>query len=39
MIKYLKKEISCGYDEIFTRILKINSPFISTSSNNMFNEL
>jgi len=39
IIKYLKTEISYGYDEISTRLLKISCPFISTTSNHICNEL
>jgi len=38
MIKHLKTEISYGYDEISTRILKISSPSICSPLYHILNE-
>lgn len=39
IIKDLKAEISYGYDDISTKILKVSSAFISSPSNHICNEL
>jgi hypothetical protein len=39
IIKYLKTEISYGYDDISTKILKVSSHFISSPSNHISNKL
>jgi hypothetical protein len=39
IINNFKTKDSCGYDQIFLRILKLSAPYISSSLNYICNEI